>query len=312
MKLSKETSVKRTTATTTIVTAIAAALLAACASAPQRSEQLEEARARVNALRQDPMVNEAAGRDLETARTALDQADQALQAKKDPSLVSHLAYVANRHAEVGLMHIAEARARARVAQAEAERNKVLLDARTRDADNATLAARAAQAAAAAQQAQADQARQDALKAQQDLENLQKEYSDLQAKQTERGMVLTLGDVLFDTGQATLKPGATLVIDRLAKFLTENKDTRVIIEGHTDSRGADDYNMGLSQRRAQAVAEQLQTRGITTDRIQAVGRGKGFPVASNDTPAGRQQNRRVEIVFSNEKGTFAPGANAGPS
>lgn len=287
-----------------IATTIAAAVLTACAGAPQRSEQLEEARARVSALAQDPMADEAAGRDLEAARTALNQADEAMRTHRKAAEVAHLAYVANRQAEIGLAHIAEARARQRVAQAEAERNKVLLDARTRDAQNATLAARAAQAAAQVQAAQADQARQEALAAQAELQNLQKQYSDLQAKQTERGMVLTLGDVLFDTGQATLKPGAALVLDRLSRFLTQYPDTRLRIEGHTDSRGSDEYNMGLSERRAQAVASALETRGITRERIETVGRGKNFPVASNDTVAGRQANRRVEIVFSNEKGNFA--------
>ena len=290
-----------------IATTIAAAVLTACAGTPQRSEQLEEARARVSALAQDPMADEAAGRDVEAARTALNQADEAMRNHKKAAEVSHLAYVANRQAEIGLAHIAEARARQRVAQAEAERNKVLLDARTRDAQNATLAARAAQAAAQVQAAQADQARQEALAAQADLQNLQKQYSDLQAKQTERGMVLTLGDVLFDTGQATLKPGAALVLDRLSRFLMQYPDTRLRIEGHTDSRGSDEYNMGLSERRAQAVASALETRGIAADRVETVGRGKNFPVASNDTVAGRQANRRVEIVFSNEKGNFASAA-----
>jgi len=114
----------------------------------------------------------------------------------------------------------------------------------------------------------------------------------------------LSDVLFDTGQATLKPGADRALDRLAQFLKDSSGTDVLIEGHTDSVGTDDYNLALSQRRAQAVADALSSRGVATDRVQTKGLGKAYPVASNDTQAGRQQNRRVEIVFSDESGRFA--------
>ena len=135
----------------------------------------------------------------------------------------------------------------------------------------------------------------------------KQLGELQATQTERGMVLTLGNVLFDTAKETLKPGADLILDRLAKFLQGSPGTKIIVEGHTDSRGSDEYNQELSRRRAQSVTEGLESRGVSADRIQPVGRGKRYPVASNDTPEGRQQNRRVEIVFSDTHGQFTPGA-----
>jgi outer membrane protein OmpA-like peptidoglycan-associated protein len=117
-------------------------------------------------------------------------------------------------------------------------------------------------------------------------------------------VLTLGDVLFDTNKATLKPGADQRIDRLATFLQKNPNERLIIEGYTDSTGSEEYNQELSQRRAQAVAEVLAGQGIPASRYQVVGKGQAFPVASNATPAGRQQNRRVEVVFSDQAGRFA--------
>jgi OmpA-OmpF porin, OOP family len=125
------------------------------------------------------------------------------------------------------------------------------------------------------------------------------------------MVVTLGDVLFDTDQATLKPGADLSLDRLATYLSGHAQTKVIIEGHTDSRGSDAYNDDLSQRRADAVAKALIARGVAPDDIRAIGRGKNYPVATNDTQAGRQQNRRVEIVFSDASGRFAQGASDMP-
>ena len=122
--------------------------------------------------------------------------------------------------------------------------------------------------------------------------------------------MTLSDVLFDTGAATLKPGADLALNRLAEFMRDNEKMRVIVEGHTDSQGADSYNEELSRERARAVADALAGRGIAPDRIEALGRGETYPVATNDSSAGRQQNRRVEIVFSDESGRFAQGVTEG--
>jgi outer membrane protein OmpA-like peptidoglycan-associated protein len=121
-------------------------------------------------------------------------------------------------------------------------------------------------------------------------------------------VLTLGDVLFDTGQATLKPGAATTVDRLAQFMRDYPERSVRIEGHTDSAGSDDTNQGLSERRAQAVREALLQRGLEAPRIGAVGYGEARPIADNETAAGRQQNRRVEIVVSDAAGAFAEDSN----
>jgi outer membrane protein OmpA-like peptidoglycan-associated protein len=107
----------------------------------------------------------------------------------------------------------------------------------------------------------------------------------------------------------LKPGADLALGRVSDFMKQNPDTKLIVEGHTDSVGSEVSNESLSQRRADAVKAALMSRGVQADRIETIGRGEGFPVASNDTQAGRQQNRRVEIIFSDEAGTFAQGGNA---
>lgn len=277
-----------------VVGAVAAAL-AACASAPQRSEQVEQARAEIQTLTQEPLAQQAAGKDLEAARKSLQDAEMALQQKQPPAVVDHYAYVAKRHAEAGEARVSEARSRQEVASAQADRDKILMDSRSREAMNA--------------QAQAEAAKNQTAAAQAQLANAQQQLADLQAKQTDRGVVVTLGDVLFDTGQATLKPGADLAVNRLATYLSSNPQTKVLIEGHTDSRGSDDYNIGLSDRRARAVATALQSHGISADQIQTLGRGKVYPVASNDTPEGRQQNRRVEIVFSDASGRFAQSAGA---
>ncbi|MDB6101641.1 MAG: OmpA/MotB domain protein [Gammaproteobacteria bacterium] len=275
---------------TFILVGATAIVLAACVSAPERSEQLEQARAQIQTLSQDPLAQQAAGRDLEAARKSLQQAEIALQQKQPLATVDHLAYLARRHAEAGEARVSEAHSRQEVARAQEDRNKILMDARSREAQNAQAQSQSAQA---------------------QLASAQQQLADLQAKKTDRGMVVTLGDVLFDTGQATLKPGANLALNRLAIFLSANPQTKIIVEGHTDSRGSDEYNEVLSERRARAVATELMSRGISTDQLQTLGRGKGYPVASNDTPEGRQQNRRVEIVFSDASGRFAQGATDNP-
>jgi outer membrane protein OmpA-like peptidoglycan-associated protein len=129
----------------------------------------------------------------------------------------------------------------------------------------------------------------------------------EAKETERGIVLTLGDVLFDSGGVELKPGAHLVLDRLAAYMDENADARAIIEGHTDNVGSPTMNQSLSERRAGTVAAALQSRGIDVDRLEIVGLGEAYPIATNDTTAGREENRRVEVVLSDSHGTFRESA-----
>ena len=280
-----------------LILATVAGLLGGCASMPQTNAQLEEARTQVQTLAAEPLAQQAASHDLDAARASLNQADAALAQHQRSEVVDHLAYLARRHADAGQARVDEARARQDVAKAQDERNRILLASRSREAQNAQANAQVAQANAQAAQSEAQAA-------QQQLQSTQQQLKDLQAKQTERGMVLTLGDVLFDTNKATLKPGADQRIDRLATFLQKNPNERLIIEGYTDSTGSEEYNEELSQRRAQAVANVLAGQGIPASRYQVVGKGQAFPVASNATPAGRQQNRRVEVVFSDQSGRFA--------
>jgi OOP family OmpA-OmpF porin len=131
------------------------------------------------------------------------------------------------------------------------------------------------------------------------EQLEKELEELRAQKTERGSVLTLGDILFETDKAELLPGAMRTIDKLAEFLRNHPERNIIIEGHTDNTGSATYNLGLSQRRADGVRGVLLERGINSERIVTKGYGQEFPVATNSTSAGRQQNRRVEIIILDE-------------
>ena len=288
-----------------------ALLLAACATtSPESESALAQAQTAVHTLESDPLASQSAGKPLQDARESLAAAERAQREHKSPDEVIHLAYLARRQAEIGEATVAEIRAHNEIAAAQSHRDQVLMAARERDAAAARQQAQNAQAQAASAQEQAqaaaaatDQARQQAAAAQEQL-------AALQAKQTERGMVLTLSaSVLFDTGSSTLKPGADDSLNRVALYLQGQSNVNLRIEGHTDSRGSDSYNDALSQRRAEAVAHALTSRGVNPSRVEAIGRGKELPVATNDTAEGRQQNRRVELVFSNDQGQFASIGNS---
>jgi len=137
------------------------------------------------------------------------------------------------------------------------------------------------------------------KARADAERLMMELSDLKARQTERGIVLTIGDVLFAFGKSNLSPEAYRNVDKLADFLKNYQNRNVLIEGHTDSVGSDEYNLDLSQKRADSVKEKLVEDGIDPHRITTVGYGEKYPAVSNDTGANRALNRRVEVIILNE-------------
>ena len=140
---------------------------------------------------------------------------------------------------------------------------------------------------------------DALVAQQQLESMRTSLAELRARETERGLVVTLGDVLFELDRAELKPGATRNLDQLAASLRQNPKASIEVEGHTDATGGSSYNRSLSERRAQAVRDYLVSRGVDASRIQARGVGPDYPVATNATESGRQQNRRVEVIIEND-------------
>jgi len=164
------------------------------------------------------------------------------------------------------------------ATSEAERANILADIRAKEA-----------ALAKAQ----------AAKAQAELAQLMEELSELQGQLTDRGIVLTIGDVLFATGKSSLNASAQYSMDKLAEFLQKKQNRGLLVEGHTDSVGGDEYNLELSEHRAESVKNALIKRGIAPERIATIGYGKKYPIASNATAAGKQQNRRVEAIILNE-------------
>ena len=255
-----------------------AAILSACNSAPPRNEALETARTVVPEVEKSARAGVAAA-DISNARKSLDAANRLAESKGKQADIEYEANNAVTSAQIANEKILTAQANEEIASGTAQRQAVLLQARERESQHS------------ADQAKASQLRADSLETQ---------LADLKVQKTERGLVLTLGDVLFDTGQATLKAGADGTLDRLATALREKSERRVTIEGHTDNVGSDASNQGLSERRAQAVQSALMQRGVARSQITTLGKGENFPIASNDSADGRQSNRRVELIFAEEQ------------
>lgn len=144
-----------------------------------------------------------------------------------------------------------------------------------------------------------------------LQAREAEIAKLKAKKVPQGILVTLGDVLFDTARSNLKPGSLQNMYPLVEYLKRHAETRVKIDGHTDNRGSADYNANLSQMRAEAVRTFLITNGISSARISAQGMGEDYPVATNSTAAGRQQNRRVEVTITDAPATMSPTSSGSP-
>jgi outer membrane protein OmpA-like peptidoglycan-associated protein len=275
--------------------------LCACVSTPQPNAALESARAAVQTAESDPNVGKYAALDMETARKDLAIADDAALHHNEAA-IAQPAYLAAQNARLAQMHAAAKADDARVAAGQAERDQIVLATRNREVQNAKMATNEAKMQTSEALDQRDQATQTAAQATQEAARLQAEVDQLKATPTSRGLVLTLGDVLFDTGRAELNPGSSRKLDQLAQFLSEHKERRVQIDGFTDSVGSDSYNEDLSRRRADAVKSALLVRGVDSSRISTQGYGKAYPVANNTDSGGRQLNRRVEVVIGGDNGT----------
>lgn len=352
-----------------------AAVLAGCSSMPERNSMLEQARAEYGTAQADPQVVTLAAGELRQAGDSLDRANAASNKGEKTATVDHLAYVARQQVGIAQETARQKNAELMVANAAIERDRVRLDARTREADDARQKAEysqrqaeasqrnaqasqrqsqesqrqsqesqrqaeASQRDAMASQAQSEAARRTSEAAQVQSETSQRQamverqaaldaqssaaaarqstldaegrtrqlealLAEMAARKSERGMVITLGDVLFDTNQSQLRTGGIRSVEKLAAFVKQYPQRSLMIEGFTDSVGSDSRNQQLSDERAGAVRTALLGMGVGSERMTSRGYGESYPVAGNDTPAGRQQNRRVEIVVSEDGGSIAP-------
>lgn len=254
----------------TALIAVLALLTYGCA-APSENSALMSARDAYTQAKADPSVATNAAVPLYEAQKTLTRAGNA----ESDGEMTHLAYMATQQTAIAVA-MAEQKA------AELERQRL-----AGDTNRILLRQKEQQTAAATAQAAAANAQKMAL---------EQELAALKAKKTDRGYVLTLGNVLFKTGKADLMPGAQRTIDQLVDFLNKHPEERISVEGHTDNTGSDSFNMMLSQSRAEAVASAVMVRGISRERITTKGFGEMYPLAGNDTASGRQENRRVKIVF----------------
>jgi outer membrane protein OmpA-like peptidoglycan-associated protein len=281
-------------------------VLAACATTPQSPEGAAEVRSKLTRLQSDPDLADRAPLAVNEAEAAVRIAEEPVG--KDAELGAHRVYLADRKVEIAIAQANTRFAEDQRAKLTEDRERARLAARTREADRARADADAARAGAAdaARIASADAASARALAADaagtaaHEAAELQRQIDELQAKATDRGLVLTLGDVLFTSGRADLKAGVASNLGRLATFLNQNPGRNVEIEGHTDNVGSDEYNQALSQRRADSVRSFLIQQGIGPERIRTSGKGEHQPVADNESGGGRQQNRRVEVIIENPR------------
>jgi outer membrane protein OmpA-like peptidoglycan-associated protein len=324
---------KRPTLLLYALSILGAASMAACSTVPRDNPMLEQARSDYRSAQANSQTQALAPTEMKQASEALGQADAAYLRHDEVTQVNHLAYIAKQRVALAQETASRKTSEAAVAEASAARDQMRLAARTREADRATRTANAAtQMANAAEldarssQRQSEASQRDAMNAQQQAQAaqqqaaasqmqageaerraqaLEKQLAELNAKKTDRGLVITIGDVLFDTGRSDLKSGGMQNIQRLSGFLKEYPKRRAAIEGYTDSTGSDATNMTLSGRRAEAVMSALVGMGVDRAQLVSQGYGETHPVAGNDTSGGRQMNRRVEIVLSDESGVVAP-------
>ncbi|MDP5137073.1 OmpA family protein [Rheinheimera baltica] len=310
-------------AKTVLSLSVVSLFLAGCATAPSRPEGAANVRQQLTTLQSNRQLAVLAPLAIKDAELAVIAAEKP---EKNTLLANHRVIMAERKVTMG-------RTEAQTRQLELERgglsqqrDAVRLDARTREAANARTDANDARSDAEFSRTQASNARAEATKAREaesaaaGRENaavfaavsaqrqadaaaetataLREKIAELNARPTDRGLVVTLGDVLFDTGQASLKNSSSIHLDKLALFLNAYPLRTAQIEGHTDNVGSEAANILLSQRRADSVKTFLMAQGIASSRLSVAGKGETSPLVSNLLADGRQQNRRVEVVIAN--------------
>jgi len=239
--------------------------------------------------------------ELKQAGEALALANTAASNRDSAEAIDKLAYIAKQKVALSQEVSKRKLAEADVALAGKDQNQLLLNQRTNEANRAIVNAQQANMNTRVAQADAADAQRQAQEAQARAAQLEVMLTDLAAKKTERGIVITLGDVLFGTDLARLNVNGVRTAQKLASLLQQNPQRKVLVEGFTDSTGSNTHNQMLSERRANAVRAALLEQGVSPERIDTRGYGEMYPVASNDTADNRKLNRRVEIVLSDDTG-----------
>lgn len=290
-------------------------LLGACSSVPKSTALLEQTRNDYQAAQSNPNVATHAPLAMRQASEAMALANIQANERDSDANIDKLAYLAKQKIALAQELALQKMAEADVANSGKARDQMRLDQRTNEANAANLNAQQSKQATLQAQDDAARAQQQTLLAQDDAAmaqrvaldaqmrtvQLEAQLADLAAKKTDRGMVITLGDVLFGTDLARLTSDGLATAQKLANVLKANPQRNVLIEGFADRTGSTAHNLALSERRAKAVQTTLQDMGVAPNRVSVQGYGESFPVAANDTADHRQLNRRVEIVLSDDMG-----------
>lgn len=255
---------------------VAALLLAGCVS-QETEREISQASTTLERVQADSMAQRAAPKDLQRALETLQRAERFNEYWGGTADARHYAYLSQRYSEIADQQGALLQHQEQVARLEMERDR--LRRMLQDAQLMTV--------------------------EQQGRWLEDQMMSLAASETDRGMVMTLGDLLFHAGSASLNSSANRTLLKLVHFLQLNPQRKVRIEGYSDSRGDPQANLGLSLARAQTVADLLVNLGIAGERIEVRGYGERFPLAENASARGRAQNRRVEILFSDAEGNLGP-------
>ncbi|MCJ7593037.1 MAG: OmpA family protein [Woeseiaceae bacterium] len=282
----------------------------ACATAPQSPQGSADVRNKLSALQANSSLASKVPVEMREAEAAVLIAEASVG--NDVALGRHRVYMADQMVEIAIAKAATRVAEDQRAMLSQQRDQARLDARTREADAARRQATAAQNKSEAERAlalaAAAKATSNEAEAAATAKELQQRIDALEAEATDRGLVLTLGDVLFATGRSDLMSGGNNSLDKLIVFLNEYPDRSVAIEGHTDDVGSLEMNQTLSQHRADAVKTYLTQHGIQSVRLASTGMGETQPIADNQSQSGRQQNRRVEVIIKNPSALPAASSN----
>jgi len=286
----------------------------------QRQEEQFEARERALAAQREAEARARARAEEDARQRAEIERALATQREGEARARARAEEEARQQAEIERAQADAARLAAERQRLDAEAAKIAADRARADAERARLDAererQAAEAARAAAETQAQAAREAVLAAERDKAELRAQLREqlnviLETRETARGLIVNLSDVLFDFNKATLRPGAREKLAKIAGIILAHPGLRMEAEGHADAVGTDDYNQRLSERRAQSVSAFFMEQGIRRESITAMGFGESRPVATNGTAEGRQQNRRVELVVSGDPiGTSGTGVTTG--
>jgi len=256
-----------------------------CASYPLA----DEAKQQYNEVKDDPEITTNAPNALEEAKEQLKIINNLRKNGASRELINHHAYIAQQKVAMAREMAVLNDRQDELAQVEAEHQMMLAQVQKLEAEEARR--------------RAEQARIEAEQAQMRTEELAAKLTEIEAEKTERGLVVNLRNVLFDPGKATFQLGSVDNIAKLSRFLLEYSNRTVLVEGFTDNTGSREVNQRLSEKRAEAVKNALVASGVEPERIITRGYGEDYAIVDNSTAAGRMQNRRVEVVISDENGTI---------